>query len=290
MIKLYLILFMLIFVGCGGNSVNKPALLSSAESDVNEAMQAYIDEDWVSAQRLFNRALSQYQSMDDRLGALNSTINLVEVALARHDMMTARARLSLAENIVTIEGLDSYYPRMTLLNALLAIQQKQMTKANHLLSELLPIFNGVEMTVIPSIIQLVAISSRTTVAFEQKHNESLWTKRYRQAIKKSANKSITLDAGLLRFQAKLSLQQGGDDQAEAYLQKSLSIYKKTGSRTEIAGILFELGKLSKMQDKRERAVSYFKRSIIVYRSLGREDKVHEITKWLTEIKAAMMKQ
>jgi len=269
--------------GCGGQSVSKPTLLSNAESYSNDAMQAYQDEEWVSAQRLFNRALYLYQSMDDRQAVLASHINLVEVALARHDPVAAQKSLRLAEDIVIIDGLDNYYPRMSLLKALMAMQQKEIIKANGFLSELLPVFKGEDALVIPDRIQLVAISSRVKTAFERKQHESLWVQRYFQALKKSANKDSALEAGFLRFQSKLLLQQGAYDEAETYLQQALMIYKNKGSRTGTAGTLLALGALYKKQAKNALALSHFKRSIFVYRSLGSDRKVNEVTKLLEQM-------
>jgi len=290
MIRLYLMVCFLMLSGCGGQSVSKPTLLSNAESYSNDAMQAYQDEEWVSAQRLFNRALYLYQSMDDRQAVLASHINLVEVALARHDPVAAQKRLRLAEDIVIIDGLDDFYLRMSLLNALVAMQQKETTKANGFLSKLLPVFKDVAVLTTPDRIQLVAISSRVNIAFERKQHESLWVQRYFQALKKSANQDSALEAGLLRFQSKLLLQQGAYNEAETYLQQALMIYKNKGSRTGTAGVLLALGELYKKQAKNVQALSHFKRSMFVYRSLGSDRKVNEVIELLKQMKLKVTKQ
>jgi len=198
--------------------------------------------------------------------------------------VAAQKSLILAEDIVIIDGLDDFYLRMSLLNALVAMQQKETTKANGFLSKLLPVFKDVAVLTTPDRIQLVAISSRVNIAFERKQHESLWVQRYFQALKKSANQDSALEAGLLRFQSKLLLQQGAYNEAETYLQQALMIYKNKGSRTGTAGVLLALGELYKKQAKNVQALSHFKRSMFVYRSLGSDRKVNEVTELLKQMK------
>jgi tetratricopeptide (TPR) repeat protein len=276
MIKVYFMLFFLFLAACGGGSVSKPTVLTHADSYNAEAMQAFSNEEWRKAQGLFTRALKHYLSIDDRIGELNSYINLVEVALADHNNQMAQHNLMLAEAIVKMDDLAQYHQRITLLNALLAIKQRKIDKANHFLSVLLPEFNGAEVINIPTVIQLVAISSQTKLAFEQKEGESLWTLRYAHALTKSANQNVTFEARLLRFQAKLAVQKTEYKNAEAYLQQALLIYKAKGVRTGIAGTLSALGGLNKKQGKGSQALNYFNRAIIVYRSLGAKSKVNEL--------------
>jgi len=289
MIRLFLVLFCLVLGGCGGDSATKPTLLWNAERYTDDAMQAYADEDWVKAQRLFNRALSLYQGIDDRLAVLACHINLVEVALAVHDNQVADQHLSLAAEIVKTDALKNYQPRITLLYALVAMQQKQMTKAAGFLQEILPAFKEEEAVVVPDAIQLVAIASRTEIAFVQKQNESLWTLRYANILKKSENKNADLEARLLRFQSRLFFQQGDFDKAGAYLQQALLIYKNNLSRTGIAGTLLELGEIHEKQSDWEQAISYFNRSLAVFRSLGNTKKVSKVGKILVKVESELAK-
>ena len=287
MIRLYLVLICLLLSSCGGSSATKPTLLWNAESYTDDAMQAYADEDWVKSQRLFNRALSLYQGIDDRLAVIACHINLVEVALAVHDNQTANKHLSMAADIVKTDGLKNYQLRITLLYAQLAMQQKKMTKAAGYLQEILPAFKGEEAVVGPDAIQLVAIVSRTEIAFAQKKDELLWTHRYANTLKKSANKNADLEARLLRFQSSLFFQQGDYDQAGAYLQQALLIYKNNLTRTGIAGTLLELGEVHEKQSDRERAISYFNRSLTVFRSLGNAEKVSKVGKILVKVESEL---
>jgi len=287
MIRLYLVLICLLLSSCGGSSATKPTLLWNAESYTDDAMQAYADEDWVKSQRLFIRALSLYQGIDDRLAVLACHINLVEVALAVHDNQAANKHLSLAADIVKTDALKNYQPRITLLYAQLAIQQKKMTKAAGFLQEILPAFKGEEAVAMPDAIQLVAIVSRTEIAFVQKQDESLWTHRYANILKKSVNKNADLEARLLRFQSSLFFQQGDYDQAVAYLQQALLIYKNNLTRTGIAGTLLELGEIYEKQSDWQRALNYFNRSLAVFRSLGNAEKVSKVGKILVKVESEL---
>lgn len=286
--RLCLVLFCLVISGCGRESTTKPTLLWNAESYTDDAMQAYADEDWVRAQRLFNHVLFLYQGIDDRPAVLACHINLVEVALAVHDNQAAHKHLSQAANIVKTDALENYQPRITLLYARVAMQQKQMTKAADFLQEILPEFKGEEAVVMPDAIQLVAIASRTEIAFVQKQNESLWTQRYANALKKSDIKNTDLEAGLLRFQSSLFFQQADYDKAGACLQQALLIYKNNLSRTGMAGTLLELGEFHEKQRHWEQARSYFNRSIAVFRSLGNAQKVSKVNKMLVKVESELV--
>jgi len=287
MIRLYFVLFCLILNGCGAGSVSKPIQVLNAESYSQEAIQAYQNEDWLKAQRLFNKALSLYQSMDDRHAVLSSHINLVEVALAIGNKELAYKQLKLADEIVRVDGLKAYKPRITLLNALVLMQYKQTSKAEYLLQSVLPVYVGGKDNVIPSHIQIAAIATQTEIAFQQKNNESLWVSRYEHALEKLEHKQIDSDARLLRFQSKLFSKQERYDEAIDKLEQALLVYKNNLSRSGIAATLLELGKVYQKQDDNLHAVDYFKRSIVVYRSLGKTKKVSIITDMIYQIEEAI---
>jgi len=287
MIRLYFVLFCLLLNGCGAGSVSKPTQVLNAESYNQEAIQAYQNEDWLKAQRLFDKSLSLYQGMDNRQAVLSSYINLVEVSLALGNKELAYKQLKLADEIVRIDGLEAYRPRISLLNALVLMQYKQTRKAEPLLQSLLPSFDDEKGSDTPKNIQLVAIATQTEIAFQQNNNESLWVFRYEQALEQLGNKQTGLDARLLRFQSKLSLKQGSYDEAIDRLQQALELYKKNLSRSGIAGTLLELGEVYQKQGDNLHAVDYFKRSVVVYRSLGRAEKVSNITDMIYQLEESI---
>lgn len=273
----------MVLSACGTHSVSKPDLVQSAESYSIDAMQAYQNEDWVKAQRLFNRALELYQAIDDRKAVLNNHINLVEVALSSHDMQAAVLHLIQAEQIVSTEGLLSYQSRIILLKALVAIQQEQILKAVQLLQPVMPEFDNDDLTFMPSAIQLAAIAARTDIAFSQKINESVWVLRFGNAVKKSAANNPAAEAKLLRFQARLLVAQGDSVEAMVKLKQALAIYKENLSRSGIAGTLLELGILYQQQNDRQQALNYFQRAMSVFQSLGNTKKLNEVTARLKNI-------
>jgi len=274
--RIYLVLLCLALSSCGGSSVSKPARLTNAEIYTEEAVNAYEDEEWSRAQQLFNQSLTIYQGIDDRTGVLVSHINLVEVALARHDLQSAQKHLIVAEDIVKTEGIGAYQARITLLYALVAIQQDEMTKGNGFLQQLMPEFKGGELVDGIDAIQLAAIASRTELAFTQKQDESLWVLRFANALKKAVNEKMTLKARLLRFQSLLLIQQADYSRAEELLQQALLIVKNNLSRSGIAQVLFELGQLKAKQGTSVQALNYFDRSIAVFRSVGNDVKVNKV--------------
>lgn len=287
--RFYLVLFCLALSSCGGSSVSKPALVWNAENYTNDAMQAYMDKDWARARQLFNHALFLYQGIDDRLGILTSRINLVEVALAVNDSQSAHKHLSLADDIVKIDGLKSYQPRLTLLYALVAMQQKQMAEAERLLQPLLPEFNEVELVTIPDAIQIAVIACRTEIAFVQKRDESFWTLRYANALKISANNNTDREARLLRFQAQLLLQQGNYEASGIFLQQALSIYQKNLSLSSLAMTLLEIGLLYEIQSRWQVAWAYLNRSVAVFYFIANATKVSLVTEKLIKVKAEIAK-
>jgi len=287
MIRLYFVLFCLLLNGCGAGSASKPIQVLNAESYNQEAIQAYQNEDWLKAQRLFNKSLSLYQGMDNRQAVVSTYINLVEVYLALSNKELAYKQLKLADEIVRIDGLEAYRPRISLLNALVLMQYKQTRKAESLLQSLLPSFDDEKGSDTPKNIQLVAIATQTEIAFQQNNNESLWVSRYEQTLEKLGNKQTGLDARLLRFQSKLSLKQGSYDEAIDRLQQALELYKKNLSRSGIAGTLLELGEAYQKQGDNLHAVDYFKRSIVVYRPLGRAEKVSNITDMVYQLEESI---
>lgn len=272
MIRLMTLLFYVIISACSSQTVNKPTLLWNAESYTDDAMQAYVEEDWNRAEQLFQQGLLLYQSLDDRLAVLAIHINLVEVALAKQDAELAEKQLQMASVIVKMEALTDYQSRISLLYARVAIKQKQFSRASHLLQAILPANDSLEAI---NAIQLVALASRTEIAFKQKQDEFIWLQRYGSALEKSGYKTSGLEARLLRFQAELLVKQTDYVGADSLLQQALLMYKNKHSRTGIAATLFELGQLNKKQAAEAQAISYFNRAIAVFRSLADDEKVAE---------------
>jgi tetratricopeptide (TPR) repeat protein len=287
--RIYLVLFCLVLNSCGSSSVSKPTVLLNVENYSDDGLQAYAEEDWIRARRLFNRALSLNQSIDDRLGTLTSHINLVEVALALHDDLAAHRHLTLATDIVKTDALKSYQTRITLLHALVARRENQTDKAIHFLDDLLPEFEKENTATTPDAIQLATIAIRTEIAFGKMQNQSLWTLRYGNALKKSANQNTALEARLLRFQSKLLLQQDGHAESAANLRQALMIYKKNLSRSGIAATLLELGMIYEKQSDWQRALNYFKRSVAVFRALGNNEKINKVTAMLAKAESEIAK-
>ena len=279
--RLMVVLCCVLLSACGGSSVTRPALILNAENYMNEAIQAYADEQWNRAQQLFERSLINYQSMDDRLGVLVCHINLVEVALAGHVLALAEKHLALADAMLKTEALPGYQARINLLYALVAMQQDKMIAAHSFLQSVLPDFQLTAFTV--DAVQLAAIASRTQIAFVQKQNESLWTSRFENALEKSVPANQAMQARLIRFQARLLMQTGDYAKAEALFQQALLIYKADLSRSGIAQVLFELGTLSQQQSAKAQAINYFNRAIAVFQSLGQTEKVNKIKQSLGKV-------
>ena len=270
--RLFLILVLVLLVGCEGNPVRKPSVIEDADRYSQDAIHAYGDEQWKVAKHLFNRALNLYQGVDDQAGVLATHINLVEVALSAHDYQEAKDHLNWLES----NGKDQRQ-RVLLLNALFALQQKQMTEAAVFLQQLLPKFDGGNALVSLDGIQLTAVATQTKLAFAQKQNEALWVSRYGHALQKVNNKDEVRRALLYRFQARLLVSQGEYVPAANKFQQALLIYKKHQVRQGIAMTLFELGALSEMLNDRDEALDFFNRSIAVFKYLKDEGMVRNIS-------------
>ena len=280
----------LALISCGGRPASKPAVFVDAENYTDGAMQAFAEANWRRAQRLFTRALSLYQGIDNQQGVLQSHINLAEVALSERDYQASQRHLDQAAAIIRTKSLSAYQPRITLLYVQLALQQKQIIQAESLLQPLLPAFNDAIPATIPDAIQMAAIANRTKIAFMQHQDETLWVLRYAKALKISDIKDHDLEARLLRFQASLLQNQGDFDASESKLQQALSIYKKNLSRPGIAVTLSELGQLYMHQGQWQNAQDYFNRSIAAYQYLGDREKVIQVSESLEKVKMELNNQ
>ncbi len=282
----FLLLILLLLNSCGGNSVSKPTVLVDVEAYSNDGIEAYTNAQWSKAQRFFNKALLLYQGMDNQQGVLLSTINLAEVSLAIHAYPESKQYLAQATNIAKYDEFQNYRARINLLYGLNLLQQKQLTEAENIFQKLLPVFDDVSVVSIPNNIQIAAIASLTNIAFLKKQNALLWTRRYANALQKTANKSPNRKARLLRFQASLLLQQGvaSETEAEEKMQQALFLYKENLSRVGTAVTLFELAQYYRKKHRWQETQDYFNRSKAVYRFLKNDEKVKLITEMLAQIK------
>ncbi|NOQ34653.1 MAG: hypothetical protein GQ569_02000 [Methylococcaceae bacterium] len=277
------ILACLLLNGCGGNSASKAAVFVDVETYTSNGIAAYANSKWNQAQNYFSKALELYQGIDHQEGILLSYINLAEVSLSQHNYHESKQYLTLAAAIANDDLLQNYRPRINLLYALIALQQKQLMEAETILQKILPTFEGVMAVSIPNTIQLAAIASQTKIAFLKKQDESLWTHRYENSLEKAANKNTDRKARLLRFQASLLLQQGEEKKAEAKMQQALALYKQNVSRQGIAVTLLELARHYQTKQHWQEARDYLKRSKAVYNFLGDNEKVKLITEILTQV-------
>ncbi len=273
-----------ILSGCGG-AVNRPVVFVDAEEYTADGIQAYTNAEWHKAQRFFNKALQLYQGVDDQEGALLSYINLAEVSLNLHDYSQTNLYLSNAEAIATYQAFQKYSARISLLYGLSALQQNQLTEAEHILQEILPAFDESTLLSMPNTTQLAVISSMTKIAFLNKHDEVLWTKRYASALKKIANESTDREARLLRYQSDLLLQQEADRKAESKKLQALALYKSKQSREGIAATLLELAQYYRSKQQWQVAFVYFNRSKSVYQFLGDVEKVKLIDGFIIQIQS-----
>lgn len=270
--------------GCGGGTVTtKPLEIEDAENYTNDGLQAFSVSRWDSAQRLFARALSLYEGVDDQQGVLLSRINLAEVTLALHNYPASLRYLDLAADNIKQSSLVKHQSRITLLYARIALQQQKVIQAERILQSLLPEFDGL-MPMTPSeTIHMTAIAVRTKIAFVQKKDEVLWTNRYAETLELSKAHSIDLNCSLLRFQSDLLQRQNKYTQAESKLLQALTGYKTISNRPGIAGTLLQIGQLNMVQGHWQVARNYFDRSVSVFRYLKDLGKVIQITENLIKV-------
>ncbi|MEE9336950.1 MAG: tetratricopeptide repeat protein [Methylococcaceae bacterium] len=270
--------------GCGGGiAIKKTLEIENAESYTKDGLQAFSGSRWDSAQRLFVRALSLYEGIDDQHGVLLSRINLAEVTLALHNYPASLRYLDLATKNIKKSSRMNHQSRITLLYARIALQQQKTIQAESILQSLLPEFDRLmPMTPIETI-HIAAIAVRTKIAFVQKKDEVLWTNRYAKTIELSGTHSINLNFRLLRFQSDLLQQQKKYAQSESNLLQSLTGYKMISNRLGIAATLLQLGQLNMAQGHWQVARNYFDRSVSVFRYLKDLGKVIQLTENLMKV-------
>ena len=169
-------------VACGHTPINKATVYRDAEAYTKDGLQAFSEMKLSRAQWLFNHALLLYQGIDDQQGILHSNINLAEVALAVRDALETKKHLDITAIIIKNAAFQHYQPRITLLYAQNALQQKQVTQDESFLLALLPDFVGTDPSATPDSIQLAAVANRTKLAFLIQKDEALWTQRFKNAL------------------------------------------------------------------------------------------------------------
>lgn len=278
----YGLIIALLVSGCGVDLVRKPDPLLALERYTSNGLKAYSNGRWQPAHYFFSKALRLQQSIDDQEGVLRSRINLAETALATHDYANSKRHLKRATTIADA-GLQQYRPRINLVQSLVALQQKQLAEAKHLLQDSLPLFNGVTTASLPNDTELAALASRTTLAFLQQQQASLWTQRYTNALQQISGNNLNHKARLLRFQARLLWQQGVGDKAEEKMQQALALYQQNLSRVGMAASLFELAEYYQARHRWQQAQQYLNRSKGVYDFLQDTAKVKQINQLLATI-------
>ncbi len=280
----YVFIFCTTLSGCGGGiATTKTLEIKDAESYTNDGLQAYSDSRWDSAQRLFARALSIYEGIDDQQGVLLSRINLAEVTLALHNYSASLRYLDLATDNIKQSSQVKHQSRITLLYARIALQQQKAIQAESTLQSLLPEFDQlISMTPFETI-HMAAIAVRTKIAFVQKKDEVLWTNRYAKTLELSGVHSKGLNFRLLRFQSDLLQQQKKYTQSESKLLQALTGYKMIFNRPGIAATLLQLGQLNMVQGHWQVARNYFDRSVSVFRYLKDLGKVIRVTENLMKV-------
>ncbi|KAF3983380.1 MAG: hypothetical protein HFP81_07575 [Methylococcales symbiont of Hymedesmia sp. n. MRB-2018] len=274
----------LLLAACSSNTVRKPMVIADIKEYNNDAVYAYNNAEWNKAEHLFTKALRLYQGIDNQEGSLLSYINLAEVTLAMQETSKSKAYLLAAKALAKKDLLKSYNSRISLLFSEIALQKHELIEAEQLLQKILPEFIGKQVMSKPNEIQLAAIANQTKIAFLNNQNAFLWTRRYAHALKKMTNKNMDGNARLLRFQARLLLQQGVEDEAELKMQQALFLYKEQISRVGIAGTLFELGQYYRSKQQWNKAQEYFLRSQLVYEYLKNDWKLKRIANILDEVK------
>ena len=282
-----LVLLAILLTGCAAKTVTQATIFQDANWYMNEGVQAFAEADRYRATLFFTEALVLYEGIDDQQGILNTQINLAEVALSVRDYQTAQKHLHRAAVIANTESLQNLQPRVALLNAEIALQQKQYTEAEGFLRAMLPDFDAQKPLYDLDRIQLAAIANQTRIAFARGQDESLWTQRFAKALQLSDLRTPDLDARLLRFQAVLSQRHGDVQEAESYYHRALVSYKASLSRSGIAATLAELGQLYILQGRWKEAREYLNRSNAVYRYLGDSEKVILNTETLIKMEAEL---
>ncbi len=272
----------LILASCATQPTNSPTHLVRGHQLSQQGIQAFQNEQWVKAERLFQQALRYYQSVDASQGIAHCHINLSQLELRRHNFEPAQYHLKQAKSVVQQSKLTSLKLRLQLLAATLAMQQQKYNQAETLLRNLLPLSPDFPAKKKMNALQLSAISLRTKLAFVIQKESELWLQRYQTALQTSPDNFIH-QARILRFQAQILIQKGELTQAEIMLHKILAKYKKNDLRSGIAATLGDLAQLHLQQHNLQQARNFFSRAANVYRSLRNKHKLTLISKQLDQV-------
>lgn len=261
------VLVAVLLSACGSRPVRQPQVLTNSRSDMTLGMQAYEDNNYAEARNFFSRALGEYQSVDDRAGALDALIDLADSALGQGEYAAAQTYLQDADAITANENFATLKPHIALLTAYTHMQAGENQKAAAQLDTLL------NDPATPADIRQAALFARAQTAFDLKSADAqTWLDKLGASPGKTADALST--ARYQRLQA-LAARNGGDtSQAASLYQSALNAYRAAYYRPGIAATLEEWAGLSMQQKDWSAARDRLQRALKV--RLSMYDRTHSV--------------
>jgi len=240
MIKYVLILFAISLSACTTQQDLRPPAIIKSEAMLYQGIKAYQQEHYHLAIQLFKKSHMLYQSIDDQKGQAIANYNLIEAALAVHQLALVKQ---------TINQLDPSDNKSQLLARYLFANKNYQAA---LLA--LPQTSNNTPDLNQDLIRLkFAIFAKSTLV-ESKY----------KAIKEQFDSSNKAQKALFnRLESLIAVQNNQPEKALNLLKNSLSYYKSMANRRAIATCLQEISIIYSLQKDPKNAEDTLKRALLI---------------------------
>jgi tetratricopeptide (TPR) repeat protein len=262
----WLILLLLGLGGCVGTPDLRPETQIQGERELQRGTCAYNNNDYRTAARQFSQALKLYRSVDDLDGIAQSSINLIETALAIGNYPAVEQRLLELTRLVEAANLHRYRARINLLRASLAFKQQNHADAIAALEPILPSFNDKQLLSQKLTDEsMSALASRASIACEiDAADAPLWLERLDNALDEEFFRRRPALEGLLhRLRGKLQQSAGRETEALLQYELALDFYRKAGDRRGIATTLHSQARIHITQAAWNKTESLLQRALSI---------------------------
>ena len=273
--SLILCLLTTLLIACSSGAIEKPlpASITSPDNLLDLGVSHYNNNDYPRAIHTFNKALTQYRSIDNQPGIAMSCMNIAKSYMANNHNEAARQYLDKASAIISAASLKQLKEHLNLLESSLAIKNKSYSQAIQYLTTPL-VSNNTN-------VKLAALKNRTLISFDQQdENRQSWLNEYKTLQNTNSQNTESHLARILRFEAELT-----DDESKKVelLTQSLSISRKLANRTAIAANLTQWANLDIQKKRLKEAEDKLLRALFIRQQIGDKENSLALLKQLNSI-------
>jgi uncharacterized protein HemY len=250
--------FSLLLVACASEPDLRPNAYLRGEDLLQQGLEAYRNDDFMTATAKFTDSFKLYQSFDNQKGMVLSQLNLIEAALAVSDFKQAEFYLQPLTDNALEQPLKN---RVVLLHVRLLFQQENYSAALASLQPLLATI-ATEIEPINNKLNLLAMAARLEVLISPLTSSAALA-QFQSELAKLKPVPPAYQAVLNRILAWAALKQGHYQTAQTLLNQALDYYKEVVNRRAIAGCLEDLAELEIAQQHSQAAAVYWHKALTI---------------------------